>query len=104
MGAYMNGLEVAMTALQIVIVGQIDNSKTYELANAVLGRSLPCRTMMVVDPRDALPAGHPAAGKTMQNGPAHGLRVPAHELLGANHQSRDAVAGAAIAIAAAGQA
>ena len=23
---------------------------------------------MVVDPRDALPAGHPAAGKTMQNG------------------------------------
>jgi uncharacterized protein YyaL (SSP411 family) len=68
MGTYMNGLEVAMTALQIVIVGQIDNSKTYELANAVLGRSLPCRTMMVVDPRDELPAGHPAAGKTMQNG------------------------------------
>jgi hypothetical protein len=68
MGTYLNGLEVAMTALQIVIVGQIDNPKTHELANAVLGRSLPCRTLIVVDPREALPQGHPAHGKTMQNG------------------------------------
>jgi uncharacterized protein YyaL (SSP411 family) len=68
MATYLNGLEVAMTALQIVIVGQIDNPKTHELANAVLGRSLPCRTLIVVDPREGLPAGHPAAGKTMQNG------------------------------------
>jgi hypothetical protein len=68
MATYMNGLEVAMTALQIVIVGQIDNPKTHELANAVLGRSLPCRTLIVVDPRESLPAGHPAQGKTMQNG------------------------------------
>jgi uncharacterized protein len=68
MGSYLNGLDVAMTALQIVIVGQMDNPKTHELANAVLGRSLPNRTLMVVDPRQSLPAGHPAAGKTMQNG------------------------------------
>jgi hypothetical protein len=68
MSSYMNGLEVAMTALQIVIIGQIDNSKTHELANAVLGRSLPCRTLIVVDPRENLPAGHPAHGKAMQNG------------------------------------
>jgi uncharacterized protein YyaL (SSP411 family) len=68
MPTYMNSLEVAMTALQVVIVGPIDNPKTHELANAVLGRSLPCRTLIVVDPRDALPAGHPAQGKTMQNG------------------------------------
>ncbi|HEX9158756.1 MAG TPA: hypothetical protein VF835_00890, partial [Rhizomicrobium sp.] len=68
MANYMNGLEVAMTALQIVIVGQIDNPKTHELANAVLGRSLPCRTLIVVDPRESLPAAHPAQGKTMQNG------------------------------------
>ncbi|HEY2447102.1 MAG TPA: thioredoxin domain-containing protein [Rhizomicrobium sp.] len=68
MGSYINGLEVTMTALQIVIVGQIDNPKTHELVNAVLGRSLPNRTLMVVDPRESLPAGHPAQGKTMQNG------------------------------------
>ena len=68
MATYLNGLEVAMTALQIVIVGPIDNTKTHELANAVLGRSLPCRTLIVVDPRESLPAGHPAQGKTMQNG------------------------------------
>ena len=68
MSTYLNGLEVAMTALQIVIVGPLDNAKTHELANAVLGRSLPCRTLIVVDPRDSLPAGHPAQGKTMQNG------------------------------------
>jgi uncharacterized protein YyaL (SSP411 family) len=68
MGSYINGLETAMTALQIVIVGQFDNPKTHELVNAVLGRSLPNRTLIVVDPRETLPAGHPAQGKTMQNG------------------------------------
>ena len=68
MGSYLNGLDVAVTALQIVIVGQIDNPKTHELVNAVLGRALPNRTLMVVDPRQSLPAGHPAAGKLMQNG------------------------------------
>ncbi|MGH6888270.1 MAG: thioredoxin domain-containing protein [Rhizomicrobium sp.] len=68
MASYVNGLDVTMTALQIVIVGQIDNPKTHELASAVLGRSLPNRTLLVVDPRQALPVGHPAAGKPMQNG------------------------------------
>ena len=68
MGSYLNGLDVTLTALQIVIVGQMDNPKTHELANAVLGRALPNRTLIVVDPRQSLPAGHPAAGKTMQNG------------------------------------
>jgi hypothetical protein len=68
MGSYLNSLETAMTALQIVIVGQLDSAKTHELVNAVLGRSLPGRALMVVDPREAIPEGHPAAGKTMQNG------------------------------------
>jgi len=68
MGSYLSGLEVALTALQIVIIGPRTNSKTLELANAVLGRSLPNRVLMVVDPSEALPVGHPASGKTMQNG------------------------------------
>ncbi len=68
MGSYLNGLEVALTAFQVVVVGPLDNPKTHELVNAVLGRSLPNRTLMVVDPRTPLPQGHPAFGKTMQNG------------------------------------
>jgi len=68
MGSYINGLEVALTGLQIVIVGPLGNAKTHELVNAVLGRSLPNRTLMVVGPNETLPESHPAAGKTMQNG------------------------------------
>jgi len=68
MGSYLNGLDLMMAGMQIVIVGQLDNPKTHELANAVLGRALPNRTLTVVDPRQSLPPGHPAAGKTMQNG------------------------------------
>ncbi|HEY3777335.1 MAG TPA: thioredoxin domain-containing protein [Rhizomicrobium sp.] len=68
MGSYLNGLDLAITGLQIVIVGAIDSPKTHELASAVLGRSLPNRMLMVLDPRQPLPPGHAAAGKTMQNG------------------------------------
>jgi uncharacterized protein len=68
MASYINGLEVAITGLQIVVIGPIGNAKTHELVNAVLGRSLPNRTLLVVNPNEALPEGHPAVGKTMQNG------------------------------------
>ncbi|HEY5049050.1 MAG TPA: thioredoxin domain-containing protein [Rhizomicrobium sp.] len=68
MGSYLNGIETAITGMQIVILGPNDNSKTHELVNAVLGRSLPNRLLMIVDPKEALPEGHPAHGKTMQNG------------------------------------
>jgi uncharacterized protein YyaL (SSP411 family) len=68
MPSYLNSLDSMVQALQIVIVGSLDNPKTHELVNAVLGRSLPAGTMMVVDPDEKLPAEHPAAGKTMQGG------------------------------------
>jgi uncharacterized protein YyaL (SSP411 family) len=68
MGTYLNGLETLITGLQIVIVGPRDNQKTRELVTAVLGRSLPNRFLLLVDPSDALPEGHPAFGKTMENG------------------------------------
>ncbi|GAA0552551.1 hypothetical protein FHS83_001505 [Rhizomicrobium palustre] len=68
MGTYLNSLETLVTGLQIVIVGPRDSQKTRELVSAVLGRSLPNRFLMVVDPSDALPEGHPAFGKTMENG------------------------------------
>jgi uncharacterized protein YyaL (SSP411 family) len=68
MGSYLGGLEVTLTGLQIVIVGPRASTRTLELANAVLGRSLPNRVLLVADPAETLPVGHPAYGKTMQNG------------------------------------
>jgi uncharacterized protein YyaL (SSP411 family) len=68
MPSYLNSLDTMVQTLQIVIVGPLDSPKTHELVNAVLGRSLPAGTMMIVDPDEKLPEGHPAFGKTMQGG------------------------------------
>jgi uncharacterized protein YyaL (SSP411 family) len=68
MGSYLCNLETALTGLQIVIIGPHNNARTQELISAVQGRSLPNRSLMVVDPSEPLPEGHPAQGKTMQNG------------------------------------
>ena len=51
-----------------MIVGQHGNPKTQSLIQAVLGRSLPAKTLMLVEPNEALPEGHPARGKGMENG------------------------------------
>ncbi len=68
MPTYLNGFESALSGLQIVIVGQHGNPKTQSLVQAVLGRSLPTKTLLQVEPNEALPEGHPARGKTMENG------------------------------------
>ncbi len=68
MGSYFNGLEYLAAALQIVVVGPVNNAKTHQLVAAVLGRSLPNRLLVVVEPNTALPETHPAFGKTMENG------------------------------------
>jgi uncharacterized protein len=68
MGSYLNGLEMVMTGLQIVIIGPIVNPKTHELVSAVMGRSLPNKTLVMVDPGETLPETHPAHGKKMENG------------------------------------
>lgn len=68
MGGYLNGLETLIASLQIVIIGAKESGKTQELIAAVLGRSLPNATLVVVDPAETLPASHPAFGKTMENG------------------------------------
>ncbi|HTQ13188.1 MAG TPA: thioredoxin domain-containing protein [Rhizomicrobium sp.] len=67
-GAFINGLEVVMHSLQIVIIGPRDHTGTHELVNAVLGRSLPTKTLLVMEPGQNLSQLHPAFGKTMQNG------------------------------------
>ena len=68
MGSYLNGLEVAMLGLAIVVIGPVTNPKTHELISAVRGRSLPNLSLILVNPNQPLPEGHPAAGKTMENG------------------------------------
>ncbi len=66
--SYFSAVETAMAGLQIVVVGPLTNPKTHELAAAVLGRALPNRLLVVIPPDEQLPEGHPAQGKTMQNG------------------------------------
>ena len=67
-GTFINGLELISHSLQIVIVGPQDDTRTHELVNAVLGRSLPTKTLIVLEPNQHLPETHPAFGKGMVNG------------------------------------
>ncbi|HXJ00180.1 MAG TPA: thioredoxin domain-containing protein [Micropepsaceae bacterium] len=68
MGTYLNNFEFCTSCLEIVVYGPPTDSRTQDLVKAVLGRSLPNRLLMIVPPGEALPAGHPAEGKTMQEG------------------------------------
>jgi uncharacterized protein len=68
MGSFINGLEVAALGQAVVIIGPLNNTKTHELISAVRGRSLPNLSLIITDPSQPLPEGHPAAGKGMQNG------------------------------------
>jgi uncharacterized protein YyaL (SSP411 family) len=68
MGAFLNSLEVAALGQVVVIIGQLNHPKTHELVSAVRGRCLPNLSLIVTDPSQPLPEGHPAAGKGMQNG------------------------------------
>jgi uncharacterized protein len=66
----INGNEILQNALQIVIRGKRDDHATAALLRAVHDVGLPNLVLSVVAPDDALPAAHPAAGKTMSGGRA----------------------------------
>jgi hypothetical protein len=68
MPTYLANLETVITGLQIIVIGPLTSPKTHELAAAVHGRSLPNLTFLIVDPNAVIPEGHPAFGKTMENG------------------------------------
>ncbi len=68
MGTFMNGLDITFAGFEVVVLGPRNHPKTQELIAAVIGRSLPNRTLQVADSGDALPADHPAHGKPMENG------------------------------------
>jgi hypothetical protein len=67
-GSFLNGLEFAVSNLQIVVFGPVENQKTLELIAAVQGRSLPNKLLIVVPSGDSLPEGHPAKTLQMLNG------------------------------------
>jgi uncharacterized protein YyaL (SSP411 family) len=68
MASYLNSMETAILGLQIIVIGPLTNPKTHELMSAVLGRILPSKLLMRLDPGQALPEGHPAFGKAMEGG------------------------------------
>ncbi|HUB85224.1 MAG TPA: thioredoxin domain-containing protein [Rhizomicrobium sp.] len=68
MTAFLKSLETVIEGLQIVIIGPVNNPKTHELVSAVRGRALPNALLLLIDPAQTLPEGHPAFGKTMDGG------------------------------------
>ena len=56
--------------MQIVLIGTAADPAIKTLRRVVLDRSLPDRILLVVEPGQDLPAGHPAAGKGQVDGHA----------------------------------
>jgi uncharacterized protein YyaL (SSP411 family) len=61
MCSYLNGAETYSSALQIVVFGTRGEPKTQELIRAAWGKALPSKLVIIVEPGQALPPGHPAA-------------------------------------------
>ena len=68
MSTYLNNFEFCTSCLEIIVYGPSSDPRTRDLVKAVTGRSVPNRLLMVVSPGQSLPPGHPAEGKTMQEG------------------------------------
>jgi uncharacterized protein YyaL (SSP411 family) len=66
----INNAELAQKPVQIVLVGKPDDTGFAGLRRAVYQVSLPNRIVLAVKPGEALPSGHPAAGKGLVDGRA----------------------------------
>jgi uncharacterized protein YyaL (SSP411 family) len=66
----LNAFELLESALQVVIVGARDDTQTQELLRTVHAASLPNLVLDVIADGTALPAAHPAHGKTTLQGRA----------------------------------
>jgi uncharacterized protein YyaL (SSP411 family) len=66
----LNGYELLQAAVQIVVVGEPAAAETRAFLGTVHGLSLPNKVLSVIAPDQALPAGHPAAGKGRVDGRA----------------------------------
>ncbi len=64
----LNAAELLTGAVQVVIVGRRDEVATQDLARAARRSGLATQVLSVIDDGAALPAGHPAHGKTRVDG------------------------------------
>jgi len=70
LSTFLNGCELLQRAVQIVVVGARDAADTQAFLGAIYGACLPNRVLQVIAPEEALPTGHPAAGKGQHDGRA----------------------------------
>ncbi len=67
-GAFLNGFEVLVNSLIILVIGHKGNARTQELLKTAWGKAMPNALIVQMEPGEALPEGHPATGRTMVNG------------------------------------
>jgi len=67
-GSYLNGFEYLINTLMIVVIGHKGHARTQELLHAYWSRPMPNAMVLQIEPGDALPPGHPAAGRGMEGG------------------------------------
>ncbi|GAB4362962.1 MAG: thioredoxin domain-containing protein [Kiloniellaceae bacterium] len=70
LASFLNAADLLANATQVVIVGRRGDAASEALLAAVAALCLPNRVLQVVAPDEALPAGHPAAGKGQVDGKA----------------------------------
>jgi len=70
LAALLNNVELLEQLQQVVVVADDGDPAGAALTRAVLDRSMPNRLIVRVSPDTALPAGHPAAGKSLVDGRA----------------------------------
>ncbi len=66
-GSFLAACEFHLQPVQIAIRGRREQAGTEDLLSAVFDAAIPNRVLMVVDPEDKLPKGHPAYGKKQKN-------------------------------------
>ncbi len=66
-GGFLAGCEFHLQPVQVAIIGRREQAGTEALLSAVFDASIPSRVLMVVDPQEKLPKGHPAHGKQQKS-------------------------------------
>jgi uncharacterized protein len=67
-GSFLAGFEYLVNSLVIVVIGHKGNARTQDLLRAYWSKTMPNGMVMQIEPGDALPPGHPAAGRGMESG------------------------------------
>jgi uncharacterized protein YyaL (SSP411 family) len=67
-GAFLNGFEVLVNCLIILVIGHKGNARTQALLRTAWNKAMPNGLIVQMEPGDPLPEGHPATGRGMLNG------------------------------------